>query len=58
MICSDMNCHLKSRREQKRENWTKRTKNDYQVRDSSLSTVYGDVVHLNTAEDEMLRSLV
>lgn len=57
-ICSDMNCHLKSRREQNRGNWNKRTKNDMQIRDSSLSTVYGDIVHLNSAEDELLRSLV
>ena len=56
-ICSDMNCHLKTRREQNRENW-KRPKNEYQVRESSLSTVYGDIVHLNPAEDELLRSLV
>ena len=53
-----MNCHLKSRREQNRGNWNKRTKNDMQIRDSSLSTVYGDIVHLNSAEDELLRSLV
>lgn len=50
-LCVDMNFNLKSRRNQATKNWEL-----YRRRDSSVCSNWGDIVLLNGAEEESLRS--